>query len=276
MYTQLIPHVTATHFDKVSSKLRTFFHARGYRETYPQNRLSILAACEDPQTIATFVYNGSLWPLPQTNQMWLEHDLLTEEDTGLFCFTTSYRNEPNPTPGRHNIIFPMFEFECRGNYDQLNELLTDLVVFLGFTKPLITTYLQAGKGEIVTAEIEADLTSHSKMPVFLQYFPEFSNPFWNMARVVYADGTLALKTDVILGGMEVIGAAQRSTNREEMYNLFMNIEDGEYAKRLFYLFGTPRVMEELQVFLSHSFFDRFGGGIGITRLINAMLNANLL
>lgn len=276
MYTELIPHVTAKHFDAVASKLRTFFHARGYRETHPQNRLSILAACEDPKTIATFEYNGNLWPLPQTNQMWLEHDLLTGDSDALFCFTTSYRNEQNPIPGRHNLIFPMFEFESWGNYDQLNELLADLVVFLGFTKPLITTYLQAGKGEIVTAEIEAKLTSHNKLPVFLQYFPEFSNPFWNMARVPYADGVLALKTDVILGGMETIGAAQRSTNREEMYNLFMNIEAGEYAKRLFYLFGTPRVMEELQAFLSHHFLTRFGGGIGITRLINAMLNAGLL
>jgi hypothetical protein len=61
-----------------------------------------------------------------------------------------------------------------------------------------------------------------------------------------------------------------------MYNRFISIEDGEYAKQLFYLFGTPRVMEELNTFLSLPFFDRFGGGIGITRLINAMIKANLI
>jgi aspartyl/asparaginyl-tRNA synthetase len=277
MYEELIPHVQAKHFDSVASKLRTFFHSKGYRETHPQNRLSILAACEDPKTIATFEYNGKTWPLPQTNQMWLEHDILTENDTGLFCFTTSYRNEPNPITGRHNLIFPMFEFECRGNYDQLNELLVELIHFLGFiVPPMHVNYMHAGQGEIVTPEIEAGFTENTKQGMLLKYFPEFSNPFWNMKRIPMDDTTFALKTDVILGGMETIGAAQRSTNPEEMYNRFISIEDGEYAKQLFYLFGTPRVMEELNTFLSLPFFDRFGGGIGITRLINAMIKANLI
>jgi hypothetical protein len=48
----------------------------GYVETYPQPRLSILAACEDPRTVRSFIFSGNNWPLAQTNQMWLERDLM--------------------------------------------------------------------------------------------------------------------------------------------------------------------------------------------------------
>jgi len=44
---------------------------KGFKEVHTQNKLSILAPCEDPHTIATYNYNGQVWPLPQTGQMWL-------------------------------------------------------------------------------------------------------------------------------------------------------------------------------------------------------------
>jgi len=85
--------------------VRNFFNEKGFIECYAQNRLSILAACEDPRTIATFNYAGQVWPLPQTNQMWLEHELLNDPAaTGFFCISTSFRNEPAPVPGRHDLI----------------------------------------------------------------------------------------------------------------------------------------------------------------------------
>ena len=63
-------------FDFVVTKLREFFKSLGFLEAHPQNRLSILAACEDPFTVAKFDYAGKVWPLPQTGQMWLEYELL--------------------------------------------------------------------------------------------------------------------------------------------------------------------------------------------------------
>ena len=36
-------------------RLRSFFLERGWWEVHTQNRLSILAACEDPETVA--IYN---------------------------------------------------------------------------------------------------------------------------------------------------------------------------------------------------------------------------
>ena len=58
--------------------LRSFFLEKGFLEVHTQNRLSILAACEDPFNVATYNYADQVWPLPQTGQMWLEHELLTK------------------------------------------------------------------------------------------------------------------------------------------------------------------------------------------------------
>jgi hypothetical protein len=53
---------------------------------------------------------------------------------GLFCLSTSYRNEPNPIPGRHEKIFPLFEFEMKGNFEDLKKLEKELLMHLGFGK----------------------------------------------------------------------------------------------------------------------------------------------
>ena len=49
-------------FTEVTHQLRSFFDERGFQEVHTQNRLSILAACEDPTTVATYEYSGQIWP----------------------------------------------------------------------------------------------------------------------------------------------------------------------------------------------------------------------
>ena len=72
-------------YTKTVDLLRSFFLSKGFLEVHTQNRLSILAACEDPETVATYTYNGEIWPLPQTGQMWLEYELLSNpEAPGFF------------------------------------------------------------------------------------------------------------------------------------------------------------------------------------------------
>ena len=85
-----------------------------------QSRLSPLLACEDPRTISTFNFRGEKWPLPQSGQPELEVELLnTPSVEGVFCILTSFRDEPNFIPGRHETVFPLFEFEGRGGFGQL-------------------------------------------------------------------------------------------------------------------------------------------------------------
>ena len=50
--------INSKHFHYVSNKLRSFFIEKGFIECHTQNRLSILAACEDPSTIRTFNFNN--------------------------------------------------------------------------------------------------------------------------------------------------------------------------------------------------------------------------
>ena len=95
-----------------------------------------------------------------------------------------------------------------------------------------------------------------------------TSPFWNMAR--NDDGKTAKKMDVILGGMETIGSAERSCDVDMMRDTFHSITDGAYSELLFKLFGKERVQAELEKFLEFDFFQRVGGGIGMTRMISAL------
>jgi len=272
-------------FDVAVQKLRSFFTGKGFIEVHTQNRLSILAACEDPTTMATYNYAGNVWPLPQTGQMWLENYLLQNpEEKGFFCLSTSYRNEPNPVPGRHDLIFPMFEFETKGDLNDMIQLEKELLEHLGFKKEMYpNNEYPEGDYNDVAEKYEVDILEHEHEtqlekdhgPVyFLKNFPERTSPFWNMAR--NDDGETAKKVDVIIHGIETIGSAQRSCDKESMRKQFNEISNGEYANTLFAQFSKERVMGEMNEFMSKEFFPRYGGGIGMTRMIRAMKMSNLI
>lgn len=260
-------------FSDVVNKLRHFCLERGFVEVHTQDRLSILAACEDPDTVATYEYMGQVWPLPQTGQMWLEHELLTQPELpGVFTVSTSYRNEPNPVPGRHKLIFPMFEFELPGGIEELQAFETELLEYLGFDREAFVykTYDELKefyKIDELTHAHENKMETDFSPVVFCRDFPVYTSPFWNMRQ---KGDTHAHKIDVIIYGHETIGSAERSSDTQEMKDKFYTISEGKYAQKLFDLFGRDRVESELHEFLGLDFFPRSGGGIGVTRLINAM------
>jgi len=269
-------------FNAVVQKLREFFTGKGFLEVHTQNRLSILAACEDPSTISTYSYAGQVWPLPQTGQMWLEYEMLKHPDRapGYFCVSTSYRNEPNPVAGRHDLIFPMFEFEMKGGIEEMLQMEKELVEHLGFSKQdkMVEVDYEETATKYGVQELEHDhehkLSEEHGPVVFLKDFPVRTSPFWNMK--LHDDQKRSKKIDVLLWGVETIGSAQRSTNATEMRNQFYSISDKGYSKILFSQFTKDRVERELEDFLSFNFFERSGGGIGMTRLIRAMKKSNLI
>ena len=53
-----VPSVSPTDYHFVNKKLREFYDSKGLIHCYVQNRLDILAACENPDNIAEFFYNG--------------------------------------------------------------------------------------------------------------------------------------------------------------------------------------------------------------------------
>lgn len=259
-------------YNNLIQKMRHFFMELKYVEVPSQSTRSILAACEDPFTISKYEIAGEVWPLPQTGQMNLERALLENEHfEGVYCITTSYRNEPNPIRGRHDIVFPMFEFEGRGTKADLTHIEHELLKYLGFNvKELESITYKALAEEFGVDELvhqhETYLTTQKRNIVFIQDFPEYTSPFWNMKRI---HDDLAAKVDVILYGMETIGSAERSCNPIEMKENFYAISDGEYAQKLFDDFEEKRVLKELDEYFKLKFTPRFGAGIGLTRLIRA-------
>lgn len=289
MYSQ--PIIDSKKYHKASQKLRAFFEQHGFVEVATQSRLSILSACEDPSTIATFQYSGQVWPLKQTGQMDLEYELLTNPDyPGVFCQSTSYRQEANPIPGRHDLIFPMFEFEARGGMEDLIQLQKDLLADLGFPKSLYKTefvqnnhikhndedYFEINYADLaklmntteITADKEEQIGKEIAPVLFLKNFPEYTSPFWNMRRNPNID--TANKVDAILYGIETFGCAERETDPNIMLNRFHTISNGKYSELLYAHFGRARVMQELGAFLDLPMSPRFGGGIGMTRFIRAL------
>ena len=257
-------------YHELVQKLREFFLEKNFIEVPAQSRLSILAACENPHSVKTFEYGGLQWSLPQTGQMWLERELLENPEwDGVFCITTSYREEKNPIAGRHELIFPMFEFESKGNMEVLAALESELLKHLGFGEKVIVDYdtISSEYGtSILENEHEDKMWKEMGSVISLQNFPIRTNPFWNMKS---GGENKFNKIDIILYGQETIGSAERSCDVESMREMFYTIEDGKYCAKLFELFGKERVEAELEDFLSYKFFERFGAGIGLTRLARA-------
>lgn len=268
-------------YNAVVKKLRDFFLNRNFIEVCTQNRLSILAACEDPFNVETFKYGEHIWPLPQTGQMWLEYELLkngTNKDVeGYFCITTSYRNEKNPVDGRHDLIFPLFEFEMRGGIDRLIEMEEHLLKYLGYDTDIVKKEMYNSISErFMVNELENhhEMQLYKESPTFfITHFPEHTSPFWNMKR--NNEGT-ANKVDVILSGHETIGSAERETDKEKMRECFNTIMDGAYKNKLYELFGEERTNAELDEYLDFDFFERCGGGIGVSRLMRSMDTEKLI
>lgn len=211
------------------------------------------------------------YPLQQTNQMVLEEVLLENPELeGVFCVTTSYRDEKNPIPSRHKKVFKMVEFEMKGNMKDLVKFQSELLEYLGFDKPIEVNYEDVceeyGGVSILEDEHESRMWKEKGNVVSLQNFPIRTNPFWNM---LGQGNGLFNKVDVILYGQETFGSAERSCNVSEMREMFYTIEDGKYSEKLFELFGKERVEEEIEEFLKHDFIPRVGCGIGFSRLLRA-------
>ena len=257
-------------YHELVQKMRSFFLEKEFLEVPAQSRLSILAACENPHSITKFEYSGEVWPLPQTGQMWLEIELLKNPEwKGVFCITTSYRQEANPIPGRHDLIFPMFEVESKGGEEEMVKLQAELLQYLGFDIPVVADYdtlCEKYETKILEAEHETLMWNEIGNSISLQNFPLRTNPFWNMKK---AEGDKFKKVDVILFGQETIGSAERSCDPVSMREMFYKIEEGRYSNKLFELFGKERVEKELEEFLALDFFPRFGWGCGLTRLARA-------
>ena len=266
--------VNAHDFDYVSVQLRDFFKNKGFIETHTQNQLSILTGTEYPWTVTRYKFNNQVWPLPQTGQLNLEHEILNNSSfPGCFCFSTSYRQEPDPIPDRHDLIFPMFEFEMRGDISDLIILEKELLEHLGyatekFTEGKYTDITEKYKTETIDHVHETQLYEEYGPTYFLTNFPEHTSPYWNIKRNPETNN--ANKVNIILSGQETISSGEREICPDAMRDRFDTISKGEYKQKIYDLFGKERTELELNGYLEQDFIERSGAGIGLTRLIRSM------
>ena len=262
--------------------------SKNFIETFPQHELSILAACEDPKTVRSFEFTNSIWPLPQTNQMHLERILMQNADNidGLFCLTASYRDEPNPIPGRHLRSFQMWEAERKGDFANLLQTLSELMVHLKLISKVedipFFTYNQLCEHyntDILESEHELKMWEEFGDVVGITHFTKRTSPFFNMKFAGYDEKTgeeMYNKCDLIICGQETFGSAERSCDVNAMRKNFYTISNGEYSKLLFEKFGKYRVEKELEEFLTFNMIERWGFGSGVSRLMRAMKIKNLI
>lgn len=275
-------------FDYVLHQLRTFFKKNTYTEVFPQSNISILAACEDPKTVKSFEFENLLWPLPQTNQMHLEHILMQNADIldGLFTITASYRDEPNPIVGRHLRSFTMFEAEHKGDFNHLLSTLSDLMVHLRFVDNVSDIKFMKYEDlcnhygvKYLESEQENMIWKEFGDVVGITHFPERTSPFFNMKFDNIDDTTgerIYRKCDMIICGQETFGSAERETDLQLMEDSFYTISGGEYAQLLYDKFGKDRVIYELKTFLQQKMIPRWGFGSGFARIHRAMKLKNLI
>ena len=91
-------------FTSVTHQMRSFFLERGFLEVHTQNRLSILAACEDPTTVTTYEYAEQIWLFPKLVDV-VRIRTTTNPSIPVFLCLYFYRQEENPISGRHELIF---------------------------------------------------------------------------------------------------------------------------------------------------------------------------
>lgn len=280
----------------------------------PTLGLARLAACEDPDTIVSVklpkndVVDGDEmedFPLPQTGQMAMEYLMMRYPyHNGFYTNTVSWRNELHPTPGRHRRQFNMFEMEWWTDMGGMIDVQSDLFKKLGLKPPsdellsaLPEAFQPRTKGGFPEAEY-LDIAKHYGVkelenehemalwkdfgsPVFfITHFPDFSNPYWNMAAHPTRKGIM-LKTDGILCGIESTGGAQRE-NDVNMYERFLTQSEGQYRQKLYDKAGGQEVIDtEINDYLTLvkefnartdilSKRPRSGFGSGLERIVRAL------
>ena len=112
-------------------------------------------------------------------------------------------------------ILGMFDMFA-GGVEELKQLEIELCEYLGLKLDLgsIRTYQEWS--DVYSVEKGGELQHDHEEWIgrgMITDFPEWTSPFWNMSR--NDDGT-SRKIDVILGGKETIGSAERSTDKEQM------------------------------------------------------------
>lgn len=268
-------HINIPRYHQITGLIRDFFQQNGFIDISTPSDWSIIGACYDPKTVALIKSEDCIWPLPQTNQVWLQYELLNSRNLenssakGYFFEHTSYnrgkslqgKKPPRFLPGIETItkdiqMSPILEFETNGTMSDLMNLEMDLICHLGYDKPTKLSYEEAleivnknQETEILDNADEQTLCREQNSVILLYNHPERTNPFWNIKRD--ENTSHSCKVDVLMYGLKTIISAERSMNPKDIKHFFFTMKDGEYVKSLYNQFGIDRPIGELYQMLNY-------------------------
>lgn len=257
-------------YNIVIHRLREFCDKLNFIELFTQNKLGILTVCDDPKAMCTFNYGGYVWPLPQSNIIWLEHELLTNQDlTGIYSICTMYKNDPDYTKKNienvfeADIVTPKFEFVTFGQYSDIIATIVNLLRELGFLeKYVFTNYNHIAKRR-GSKELTIDDLAPSKQVTFVEYIPIKK---WGMKYT----------TKVYIQQKEILVLSEHLTESNELLETFLTLDDGHLSNYLYAQFSKERVDDELFKFINTRGKPTVSCSIHIPNLMNVMHDLDML
>lgn len=257
-------------YNTVIHLLRQFLDKMNFIELFTQNKLSILTVCDDPKSMCTFNYGGYVWPLPQSSIIWLEYELLTNQDlVGIYTLCTTYKNDSNYTRKQSENIFeadvvtPKFEFVTFGDYSDINTMVVNLLQELGF----LDKYTFVNYNKIAKRRGSTDLSVQDIVPTkvvtFVDYIPEQK---WGMK---YTSKVYILQT-------EVMTFSEHLKDSNELLETFLTLDNGHLAEYLYAQFSKERVDDELFKFINTRGRSVISCSIDVLNLMNVMYDLNMM
>ena len=282
--------VNPNDFKKCIYKMRNFFKSKGFIDLTPTHCTKNIISCYQDHKHKT------IWPLSKC-----EHTLLLNPDKEGYFGITNYNSK--------TCSYMMFEFEGKGNINNLINIEKELMEYIGFEKNIIdnrnfTTnisnvydlhtknqmlskaltveykdYHNGDYNKIIKAlnvknigKKEEKLIQKKYGDIFLlKNIPRYESQFWN----TNFENNIAKHVDVIVHGQKTIYSCERSCDIEQMYETFNTILNGQYADTLHNMYGDD-IENELHNYFSNIFFNRYGGNIDIIGMTRGMTISNLL
>ena len=155
---------------KVIQRLREFFLSKGFVERYFDNRLSILAACEDPFNVSTYDYVGLRWPHAQMRADVARAQHFDRQQRPWIFLRHKKQPRRKISRGRAPLcFFSLFEFEFAGGKEDLISLVKEMLLFLGYPEDGMqrgTYESKAREYGVKTLENEHEARMCEEKPVF--------------------------------------------------------------------------------------------------------------
>lgn len=258
-------------YNELAHELRCFFQEKYHYLEIPSQTKFTLLSCKDPASATLFQQGQHTYPLPQSAQIQLEKALMANPQLpGVFSLSTSYRHDAHALPGRHDKVFPLFEFVTHGHFHDLRKIYKELLTFLGLPTPEYVSYADCcrryGKTYLTPAN-DIDIQRELGNSVSLEYLTRAANPFWTSQ----AENEATFREmRLILHGLSTFSGAEHHCDSKGLKQAFLNYQQGQYAKTLFAQFGQKRVEEERDDYLMMRLIPRVSGAIGLTRLARAV------